>query len=107
MRISDWSSDVCSSDLETAQRLKNCVRSSDTVARLGGDEFTIILSNLNDSATLEYVAQNILDRLTEPFRLGDEMVYLSTSIGITIYPDDATDVEIGSASCRERVWQYV
>ena len=79
---------------ETAQRLKGCVRTSDTVARLGGDEFTIILSNLNDSATLEYVAQNILDRLAEPFQLGDEMVYLSTSIGITIYPDDATDVEL-------------
>src|SRR5690606_25257082 len=79
---------------ETARRLTSCVRTSDTVARLGGDEFTIILSNLNDSATLEYVAQNILDRLAEPFRLGDEMIYLSTSIGITIYPNDATDVEV-------------
>ena len=79
---------------ETAQRLKGCVRASDTVARLGGDEFTIILNNLSDSASLEQVAQNILDRLAEPFHLGEEMVYLSTSIGITIYPNDATDVEV-------------
>ncbi|HYD34248.1 MAG TPA: EAL domain-containing protein [Methylophilaceae bacterium] len=79
---------------ETAQRLKSCVRASDTVARLGGDEFTIILSDLSDSASLEKVAQNILDRLAEPFRIGEELIYLSTSIGITIFPDDATDLEV-------------
>lgn len=79
---------------ETAQRLLGCVRGSDTVARLGGDEFTIILTNLSDSVSLEQVAQNILDRLAEPFRIGDEMVYLSTSIGITIYPNDAVDAEM-------------
>jgi diguanylate cyclase (GGDEF)-like protein/PAS domain S-box-containing protein len=79
---------------EAAQRLRGCVRASDTVARLGGDEFTIILNNLSDSASLEQIAQNILDRLAEPFQLGEEMIYLSTSIGITIYPDDATDVEV-------------
>jgi diguanylate cyclase (GGDEF)-like protein/PAS domain S-box-containing protein len=79
---------------ETAQRLSSCVRTSDTVARLGGDEFTIILNNLSDSVSLERVAQNILERLAEPFRIGEEMVYLSTSIGITIYPNDATDAEV-------------
>jgi len=79
---------------EAAQRLKGCVRASDTVARLGGDEFTIILNNLSDSASLEQIAQNILNQLAEPFHLGEEMIYLSTSIGITIYPDDATDVDV-------------
>lgn len=78
---------------ETAARLKTCVRTSDTVARLSGDEFTIILNNLNDSVGLERVTQNILDRLAEPFRIGEEMVYLTTSIGITIYPNDATDAD--------------
>lgn len=78
---------------ETAARLKTCVRTSDTVARLSGDEFTIILHNLNDSVGLERVTQNILDRLAEPFRIGEEMVYLTTSIGITIYPNDATDAD--------------
>ncbi|HZV63189.1 MAG TPA: EAL domain-containing protein [Methylophilaceae bacterium] len=79
---------------ETAQRLKACVRVSDTVARLGGDEFTIILNNFSEAAALELLAQNILHRLSEPFRIGEEMIYLTTSIGITIYPDDATDVEV-------------
>lgn len=79
---------------ETAQRLKGCVRVSDTVARLGGDEFTIILNNFSDPLSLELLAQNILNRLAEPFHIGEEMIYLTTSIGITIYPDDATDVEV-------------
>jgi diguanylate cyclase (GGDEF)-like protein/PAS domain S-box-containing protein len=79
---------------ETAQRLMSCTRASDTVARLGGDEFTIILNNLSDSVSLEQVAQSILERLAEPFHIGEEMVYLSTSIGITIYPYDATDAEV-------------
>lgn len=79
---------------EAAQRLSSCVRASDTVARLGGDEFTIILKNLSNSMSLENVAQNILARLSEPFQLGAEVIYLSTSIGITIYPTDALDAEI-------------
>lgn len=79
---------------QAAQRLLACVRASDTVARLGGDEFTIILSTRNDSDSVEHIAQRILDKLAEPFPLGSEMIYLTTSIGISIYPDDAEDVEI-------------
>ncbi|MCW9088774.1 MAG: diguanylate cyclase, partial [Gammaproteobacteria bacterium] len=78
---------------EAAQRISRCVRETDTVARLGGDEFTVILAELDDIGSTERVAGNILQRLAEPFRLGDEVVHVSASIGITLYPDDATDIE--------------
>lgn len=78
---------------EAASRLRSCVRASDTVARLGGDEFTIILSELESLAHIAVVAQNILHRMSEPFQLGIESAYVSASVGITLYPQDARDID--------------
>ncbi len=79
--------------LQAAQRLRSCVRDADTVARLGGDEFTVILSQLNGSGQVEQAAQKLLDTLAKPFSIGSEVSYLSGSIGITLYPADATTTE--------------
>jgi diguanylate cyclase (GGDEF)-like protein/PAS domain S-box-containing protein len=79
--------------METSRRISKCVRESDTVARLGGDEFTVILSEVEDTKNVERVAQSILRILAEPFQLGDEVAYISASIGITMYPNDAANVE--------------
>ncbi|MEO8418037.1 MAG: EAL domain-containing protein [Methylophilaceae bacterium] len=79
---------------EVAKRLLSCVRETDTVARLGGDEFTITLTELNDLGGAELVAQEILRKLAHPFQLGDDIVYISASIGITFYPEDASNVDI-------------
>ncbi|MEO6147270.1 MAG: EAL domain-containing protein [Sulfuriferula sp.] len=76
-----------------AQRLIGCVRDADTVARLGGDEFTVILGELNDVGCVERIALTILQKMAVPFQLGDQVVYLSTSIGITFYPQDATSFD--------------
>jgi diguanylate cyclase (GGDEF)-like protein/PAS domain S-box-containing protein len=73
---------------ETALRLRECVRETDTVARLGGDEFTIILPMVKTSSEVELVAQKIIQSLTLPFSLGQTLGYVSASIGITIYPQD-------------------
>jgi diguanylate cyclase (GGDEF)-like protein/PAS domain S-box-containing protein len=78
---------------EAAQRLNDCMRDSDTVARLGGDEFTVILTELHDSGNVDRVARHILKTLSDPFTLGDEVAYVSASIGITLYPNDATEIE--------------
>lgn len=75
--------------IEASQRLITCIRNSDTVARLGGDEFTVIVSDITHKGAEELVAQNILDVLTKPFKIKNETIYLSASIGITIYPDNA------------------
>ena len=73
------------------RRIQGCVRQSDTVARLGGDEFAIIVPQLADKAQLQLIADNLLDNLSRPYVLAEERVYISASIGISVYPDDASD----------------
>lgn len=79
--------------VEAAQRITACVREVDMVARLGGDEFTVILPELHEHISVERVAANILQKLAEPYYLGDEVIHVTGSIGITLYPRDATDTE--------------
>lgn len=74
---------------QAAQRLLACVRESDTVARLGGDEFTIVLADLDAVESPERVVKQLVEQLSTPFALQNEQVYVSASIGITLYPDDA------------------
>ncbi|MGE5468806.1 MAG: diguanylate cyclase domain-containing protein, partial [Ignavibacteria bacterium] len=79
--------------VEAAQRICSFVRATDTVARLGGDEFTVIMSDLFDTDRVGEVAQSMLRSLSEPFPLGKDAVYISASIGITIFPSDANNIE--------------
>lgn len=79
--------------LDVAKRLKDCVREFDTVSRLGGDEFAIILTELSDLPTMEKIAHSILRSLAQPYQLGSEIAYVTGSIGITVYPDDGTDID--------------
>jgi diguanylate cyclase (GGDEF)-like protein/PAS domain S-box-containing protein len=79
---------------EAALRLNLSVRATDTVARLGGDEFTVILGEVADPTDVARIADEILKRLTEPFALGDDRACISASIGITLYPDDGTTVDV-------------
>lgn len=76
---------------EAAVRISSCTRDGDTVARLGGDEFTVIMPNLHDAKDAPLVAQRILDALAKPFDLDGTESFVSGSIGITIFPDDASD----------------
>ena len=78
---------------EAARRISGCVRESDTVARLGGDEFTVILPGIDDALHIEHLARNIIGALKQPFRLGVEIAYVSASVGITVYPRDAQDID--------------
>ena len=78
---------------KAAQRLSCCLRETDLVARLGGDEFTVVVTDLDNRDGAEYVAQHILDALQRPFELDDEVVYVTASIGITLYPHDAHSIE--------------
>jgi diguanylate cyclase (GGDEF)-like protein/PAS domain S-box-containing protein len=79
--------------IEAGRRIQACVRQSDTVARMGGDEFTVILAELPDSDHLEGILQKILDALGQVFQLGSEQVFVSASMGITVYPTDAQHIE--------------
>lgn len=76
--------------MEAARRIKSCVRDADTVARLGGDEFTVILSEMEEAGSVGRVAEKIISALDQPYSLGSEQVVISGSVGIALYPDDAT-----------------
>src|SRR5437667_3979923 len=78
--------------VEIAQRLRSCVRQTDTVARYGGDEFTVILPDLHQPEDAAQVAEKILERVVEPVVAGPTSVEISVSIGIAIYPHDGTDI---------------
>jgi diguanylate cyclase (GGDEF)-like protein/PAS domain S-box-containing protein len=79
---------------QTAERLLESVRATDTVARLGGDEFTILLAGINDRQDVEKLAPQILSALNEPFDLQGEHVLGGASIGITLYPHDAVSEDV-------------
>ena len=78
--------------VEAARRIGACAREVDTAARLGGDEFIVLLSELDNAKGIDRVAENILRKLAEPFQLGNQTAHVSASIGIALYPDDATEL---------------
>jgi len=78
---------------EVAERLRSCVREGDSVARNGGDEFTVVLSLLNDPNDAALIAQKILAALMQSFTLNNEEFFIGGSIGISIYPSDASDAD--------------
>ncbi len=80
--------------IQVAERLRICMRESDTVARLGGDEFTAILEMLSNIEDCLQVARKILKALEVPFRLDQRTVFISASIGIAIYPLAGENAEI-------------
>ncbi len=75
--------------VEASLRIKKEIGKADVLARFGGDEFTIILPEITERLDVDHIAQNIIDSLSKPFVLGEDKVYLSASIGITLYPLDA------------------
>ncbi|NDP39025.1 MAG: EAL domain-containing protein [Rhodoferax sp.] len=79
--------------VEAARRISACVRESDTVARMGGDEFAVILTELPDASSLERILQNILQALEAVFELDKERVFVSASLGVAMYPVDASEIE--------------
>ena len=74
-------------------RLVTCVRAEDTVARMGGDEFTILLADVADKRGAPLVAQKILEAIRHPVLIDQHELYVTTSIGIAVFPDDGGDAE--------------
>ncbi len=79
--------------VEAARRIQRCLREVDTVARMGGDEFTVIITALSDEANLQGILPKLLNALSAPFQLGLDQVFVSASMGVTVYPTDTLEVE--------------
>ncbi|MGE6369840.1 bifunctional diguanylate cyclase/phosphodiesterase [Planococcus kocurii] len=78
--------------VKVADRIKSCIHKNDTLARIGGDEFILLLSNTDDEKT-QTTAQKILEMLSNPFQLNNEAVFITPSIGASLFPADSTDAE--------------
>jgi diguanylate cyclase (GGDEF)-like protein/PAS domain S-box-containing protein len=78
---------------EVGVRLKRAVREGDTVARVGGDEFTIVLQDLEKKEDAASVAQKVIRAVSEPVIIDGHRLYVTTSVGVTVFPDDGEDAE--------------
>jgi len=76
-----------------AQIFQSQVRSEDTVSRQGGDEFTIVLAGMRQIEKIAEIADGILQKLSHPINLSGHQVVIGTSIGIAVYPNDATSYD--------------
>ena len=76
---------------KVAKRLQSVIREEDTLARLGGDEFTIIMSSFHGDFSPSILAQKILDIMQLPIVMNEDQSHISCSIGISVYPQDATE----------------
>ncbi|CAG0957917.1 putative signaling protein [Burkholderiales bacterium] len=74
-----------------SQALGGTLRETDLLARLGGDEFMVIVEDFDDPQVLGRIAQKLLDAIAQPFRVEDHDIYVTSSIGIAVYPDDSDD----------------
>ncbi len=77
--------------IEVARRLAEAVRQSDLVARLGGDEFVVLLPEIDTPSDVAHVADKILTAVSDPYLIDGKELRSSPSIGICLYPDDATE----------------
>ena len=78
---------------QVSERLTACVRESDTVARLGGDEFVVIPGGVSARGDMERLAVSVLQSLSMPFNLEKNVVRITTSLGIAVYPRDGDDAD--------------
>jgi diguanylate cyclase (GGDEF)-like protein/PAS domain S-box-containing protein len=79
--------------VQVAARLRECLRPGDTVGRLGGDEFAIVLCSLGKAADAGMVADKVVSALSRPFHLDGQDIYVSASLGISMYPTDGSEAD--------------
>ncbi|WP_078320885.1 diguanylate cyclase domain-containing protein [Oceanospirillum linum] len=79
--------------VEVGQRIKSCIREPDTVARMSGDEFTVIVRSVREAGDMEVVAAKIIEQVELPVQIAEREVFVGASIGISLYPEHASDSE--------------
>jgi diguanylate cyclase (GGDEF)-like protein/PAS domain S-box-containing protein len=90
---------------EAASRLQVCIRKSDTLARLGGDEFIVVVTELREAQDAMRVATKLIEALRVPFMVDGQELFVSVSLGISIYPDDGLSGEILMANADAAMYR--
>ncbi|GGJ00910.1 diguanylate cyclase [Shewanella hanedai] len=80
--------------VEAANRLQSCIPEQHSMCRFGGDEFLILLRNANDVDMINHICTELLNQIEMPFELYGREFFISTSIGVSLWPDDATEPEV-------------
>lgn len=78
---------------QVSKRLKSCFTHGEVLARLSGDEFAVLIEGTHELTTISHIANQILEQFTQPIILKDDEIYLSASIGISLYPCDGNDTK--------------
>lgn len=73
---------------QVAARIKDCLRDGDSVGRLGGDEFMIIITDTRDPITADRVCRRVIEAMSAPFHIGDDVISLTVTLGMTVFPQD-------------------
>lgn len=78
---------------QVSRRLKIALRESDTLARFGGDEFIVLLSDITSAEVAQKIGEKVHSAVNEPFQIDDQEIFITASIGISLYPQDGEDAE--------------
>jgi diguanylate cyclase (GGDEF)-like protein len=90
---------------QVSKRIVNCVRADDFVARIGGDEFTIVLNDVANEVQIDKIINKILSSFDNAFTLKNEHVFASASIGVTLSPRDANNVDALIANADQAMYE--
>jgi diguanylate cyclase (GGDEF)-like protein/PAS domain S-box-containing protein len=77
-----------------AERLRSTIRSTDMVARLGGDEFVLVITDIKKVGDVALISQKILENILNVVMIKEQEIYITTSIGISLYPYDGEDLQV-------------
>ncbi len=91
--------------IQTAQRIKSCLRESDTVSRISGDEFCVLLTNIHNFDHITKIVETILIKLQTPYQLANSIIHCSASIGISLYPNDGNDAQSLISKADQAMYQ--
>jgi diguanylate cyclase (GGDEF)-like protein len=88
-----------------SQRMKAVLREGDTLARIGGDEFVAVLVDLKQLQDSEPVLNRLLRAAADPIKVGDAVLNVSASIGVTVYPQDDADADLLMRHADQAMYQ--
>ncbi len=91
--------------IEVAKRLKQLLKNKDIIARYGGDEFVITLTNVKNVKEAAQFAEQIISSIEKPMMINGQEVFISTSIGVSVYPVDGKNTE-ELINCADRAMTY-